>query len=69
LLLVAGWCLFCVGPSSYALIRKGAVEAWPRISSSRIRDDLSDVSRGTYDFAPLESLLLAADAKVEDTDD
>jgi hypothetical protein len=68
-LLAAGWCLFCVGPTYYALIRKSAVEGWARISSARISEELSAVSRGTYKFEPLEFLLLPADAKIEHADE
>jgi hypothetical protein len=57
-LLVAGWCLFCIGPTHFGIIKRKAVEGWPRISSGRIRSELSDVSRGQYDFERLEPLLL-----------
>ena len=68
-LLTAGWCLFCVGPTHYALIKKKAVEGWARISSGRIKDELTAVSHGKYDFEPLEPLLLPEDAEGGDTDD
>jgi hypothetical protein len=58
LLLVAGWCLFCIGPTHFAIIKRKAVEGWPRISSSRISGELADVSRGQYDFEQLEPLLM-----------
>jgi hypothetical protein len=65
-LLVAGWCLFCVGPTHFAIIRKKAVGGWPRISSGRINSELADVSRRQYDFERLEPLLMPQDAEVED---
>jgi hypothetical protein len=57
-LLPAGWCLFCIGPTHFGIIKRKAVEGWPRVSSGRIRADLSLVSRGQYDFEQLEPLLL-----------
>jgi hypothetical protein len=57
-LLVGGWCLFCAGPTHFGLIRRSAVEGWARISSGRIRNELTDVSRGQYDFGQLEPLLM-----------
>jgi hypothetical protein len=68
-LLAAGWCLFCVGPTHYALIKKKAVEGWARISSGRIKDELTAVSHGQYDFEPLEPLLRPQDTEGSDTDD
>jgi len=57
-LLVGGWCLFCAGPTHFGLIKRSAVEGWVRISSGRIRNELTDVSRGHYDFGQLEPLLM-----------
>jgi hypothetical protein len=68
-LLTAGWCLFCVGPTHYALIKKKAVEGWGRISSGRIKDELTAVSHGRYDFEPLEPLLIPRESDTGDTDD
>jgi hypothetical protein len=68
-LLAGGWCLFCVGPTHYGLIKKKAVEGWARISSGRIRDELSAVSRGQYDFEPLEPLLMPQESDTGDTDE
>jgi hypothetical protein len=68
-LLAAGWCLFCVGPTHYALIKKKAVEGWARISSGRIKDELRAVSHGQYDFEPLEPLLLPQQSGTGDTDE
>jgi hypothetical protein len=68
-LLAAGWCLFCVGPTHYALIKKKAVEGWGRISSGRIKDELTAVSHGQYGFEPLEPLLLPQQSDTGDTDE
>jgi len=68
-LLVAGWCLFCVGPTYFAIIRKKAVEGWPRMSSGRIKSELTDVSRRQFDFERLEPLLMPQDAEAEDADE
>jgi len=57
-LLVSGWCLFCAGPTHFGLIKRSAVEGWARISSGRIGNELTDVSRGQYDFGQLEPLLM-----------
>jgi hypothetical protein len=65
-LLAAGWCLFCVGPTHYALIKKKAVEGWARISSGRIKDELTAVSHGQYDFEPL---LMPQASDTGDTDE
>jgi hypothetical protein len=46
------------GPTHFGLIRRSAVEGWARISSGRIRNELTDVSRGQYDFGQLEPLLM-----------
>jgi hypothetical protein len=58
ILLGAGWCMFCAGPTHYAVIRTKAVEGWSRISSNRISKELNDVSRGRYNFKNVERLLL-----------
>jgi hypothetical protein len=68
-LLAAGWCLFCVGPTHYALIKKKAVEGWGRISSGRIKDELTAVSRGQYDFERLEPLLIPQESGTGDMDE
>jgi hypothetical protein len=66
-LLAGGWCLFCVGPTHYALIRKKAVEGWARIASGRIKNELTAVSHGQYDFEPLEPLLMPQESDTGDT--
>ena len=68
-LLAAGWCLFCAGPTYFALVRKTAVEGWARISSGRIEDELAAVSLGKYDFEPLEPLLMPPEPAAADTDE
>jgi hypothetical protein len=65
-LLAAGWCLFCIGPTHFAIIKKKAVEGWPRISSARIRSELTDVLREQYDFEQLEPLLLPQVSEAEE---
>ena len=54
-LLIAGWTLFFAG-KTYGAVRVDAVDNWPRLSSSRIAEDLSAVRTGTFDFAQLEGL-------------
>jgi hypothetical protein len=68
-LLTAGWCLFCVGPTHYALIKRKAVEGWGRISSGRIKGELTAVSHGQYDFERLEPLLMPQESNTGDTDE
>jgi hypothetical protein len=70
-LLAAGWCLFCAGPTHYALIKKKAVEGWGRISSGRIKDDLTAVSlgRGKKIFERLEPLLMPQESDTGDSDE
>ena len=68
-LLAAGWCLFRVSATYYAIIKREAVEGWARISSARISEELTAVSRGTYNFERLEPLLLAPDSDAPEGDD
>jgi hypothetical protein len=68
-LLAAGWCLFCAGPTHFAIIKRKAVEGWARISSGRIKEEVSAVTRGQYDFEPLESLLIPQESAPADTDE
>ena len=68
-LLSAGWCLFCAGTSHFALIKKQAVEGWARMSSFRIHGEVTDVSRGQYDFERLEPLLMPQESNTGDTDE
>jgi len=59
-LLAAGWCLFCIGPSYFGIIKLKNVEGWPRISSGRIGRELIDVAKGKgdYVFTKVDGLLL-----------
>jgi hypothetical protein len=58
-LLAAGWALFCVGPTYYALINLESVQGWSRISSKRIADELKLVPRGEFPWNKYEDLLIA----------
>jgi hypothetical protein len=53
----AGWVLFYAG-TTFAMVKIVAVEAWPRLSSKLMADDLKKVARSEYDFSPLYPLLL-----------
>jgi hypothetical protein len=68
-LLHAGWALFCIGPTHYAIIKLQAAQGWGRISSKRIEDELTQVAHGQYDFGQLDPLLLQQEPKPEDEDD
>jgi hypothetical protein len=67
-LLAAGWALFCVGPTHYAIIKLESVQGWSRISSKRIADELKLVPRGTFPWKKYEDLLIPQD-DTEDVDD
>jgi hypothetical protein len=54
-LLRAGWVMFFAG-SSFGVIKLEAVESWTRLGSKRIADELDDVAKGDFDFAPLLQL-------------
>lgn len=47
-LLAAGWALFCIGSTHYAMISLDSVKGWTRISSKSINDDVTRVLRGTF---------------------
>ena len=66
-LLTGGWALVFAS-KTYAAVRIDAVLNWPRISSTRIADELLDVKRGEYDFGQLEHLLIV-DEMVEELPD
>jgi hypothetical protein len=68
-LLAGGWCLFCVGPTHFAIIKRKAVEGWARIASGRIKDEVTAVLRGQYDFQRLEPLLMPQESDAGDTDE
>ena len=67
-LLAAGWALFCVGPTHYAIIKLESVQGWSRISSKRIADELKLVPRGTFPWKKYEDLFIPQD-DTEDVDD
>jgi hypothetical protein len=58
-LLAAGWALFCIGPTHYAVIKVASTQGWGRISSKRIEEELGQVARGTFVWRDHEQLLLA----------
>jgi hypothetical protein len=64
-MLRAGWALF-FADRSYGVIKLEAVEAWTRVGSKRIRDDLARVAQGSFDFAPLASLVRRETSEQED---
>ena len=41
-LLGSGWALFCVSFNYFAIVRLSSVEGWARISTSRLKDVLSE---------------------------
>jgi len=57
-LLAAGWALFCIGPTYYAIIKLESVQGWGRISSKRIADDLNEVKRGDFKWEQHKELLM-----------
>jgi len=68
-LLRAGWALFCIGPTHYAIIKLQAVQGWGRISSKRIDDKLKEVAEGKLAvFDELEPLLLPQGPKADEGD-
>ena len=71
-LLVAGWVFFDAGPT-YAVVRVTAVENWPRVFTKPIREDLSKVAAGTYEFSEHEHLLwgerMSSDGETNGGDD
>jgi hypothetical protein len=66
-LLRAGWVLFFAG-SGYAIIKADHVDSWVRISTKRIADDLTKVSRGKFkdEFAELERALIPQEKSAQD---
>ena len=66
-LLRAGWVLFFAG-SGYAIIKADHVDSWVRISTKRIADDLTKVSRGKFEdeFAKLEQVLIPQETSSQD---
>lgn len=62
-LAVAGWCFFNAG-ATYAAVRISAVKNWPRLGTSKMADELSQIANGEFRFEDHEHLLIAD--KVED---
>jgi hypothetical protein len=60
-LLAAGWALFCIGPSYFAIVKLESVQGWSRISSKRIADELKLVPRGDFPWKKYEGLLTPND--------
>jgi hypothetical protein len=61
-LLAAGWALFCIGPTHYAIIKLASVLGWSRISSKRIAEELKLVPRGNFPWKEHENLLTSQQA-------
>jgi hypothetical protein len=59
--------LFFAG-SGYAIIKADHVDSWVRISTKRITDDLTKVSRGKFkdEFAELERVLIPHATSAQD---
>lgn len=62
-LAVAGWCFFNAG-ATYAAVRISAVKNWPRLGTSKMADELSQVAKGEFPFEDHEHLLI--EDKAED---
>ncbi len=67
-LLAAGWALFCIGPTHYAIVKLESVRGWSRISSNRIADDLKLVPRGEFPWKKYEGLLTPEEANTAEAD-
>jgi hypothetical protein len=65
-LLTAGWALFCIGPTHYAIIKLESVQGWSRISSKRIAEELGLVPRREFPWKRYEHLLAAQQAEASD---
>ena len=57
-LLTAGWALFCIGPSYYAVVKLDSAHGWNRISSKRIADKLASVALGEFRWEEQQGLLM-----------
>ena len=69
-LLAAGWALFCIGPTHYAIIKLELVLGWSRISSKRVAEELKLVPRGNFPWKKYDHLLSPNDdANVDDQED
>jgi hypothetical protein len=65
-LLTAGWALFCIGPTHYAIIKLVSVQGWSRISSKRIAKELELVPRREFPWKRYEHLLAAQQTDASD---
>jgi hypothetical protein len=57
--LTEGWALVYAG-RTYAAVKIGAVQNWPRVSSKRVRAEIEAVNKGEFDFNKLEHLSRSA---------
>jgi hypothetical protein len=55
-MLGAGWALVRTG-RTYGAVKVSVVENWPRVSWKNLRDEISAVHRGDYDFDKIEHLI------------
>jgi hypothetical protein len=55
-MLGAGWAFVRTG-RTYGAVKVGVVENWPRVSWKNLRDEISEVHRGVYDFEGIEHLI------------
>jgi hypothetical protein len=72
-LLRRGWTAFPVKDGGIAVIVTTAVEAWPRLSSRRVRKEIRDAANGHLDIDTLEAELgigdLVTNAIIEDDEE
>jgi hypothetical protein len=53
----AGWALFYAG-TTFGLVKRKAVEGWPRVTSKELDAELKKVARGQFDFSRHYHLVL-----------
>lgn len=68
-LLTAGWALFCIGPTHYAIIKLDSVQGWSRISSKRIAEELELVPRRKFPWKEYEHLVVPRQTESSDDQD
>ena len=68
-LLAAGWALFCIGPTHYAIIKLELVQGWSRISSKRIAEDLKLLPHGEFPWKAYEVLSIPKQNNTAEDDD